>query len=79
MDEKARKRLIFCWRNAKRLPMTIVAIAKITSIMYQVSNIGWKALYKALMKTKAIDPFEMTDRNEVAAIGEPSYTSAVHK
>jgi hypothetical protein len=29
--------------------------------------------------TKATDPFDITERNAVAAIGEPSYTSAVHK
>ena len=27
----------------------------------------------------AIDPLETTERKEVTAIGEPSYTSAVHK
>ena len=31
------------------------------------------------MKVKAMAPFEITDRKEVTAIGEPSYTSAVHK
>ena len=31
------------------------------------------------MKVKAMAPFEITDRKDVTAIGEPSYTSAVHK
>src|SRR5258705_3978578 len=31
------------------------------------------------MKINTIAPFEITERNEVTATGEPSYTSAVHK
>ncbi len=31
------------------------------------------------MKIKATAPFETTDKNAVTAMGEPSYTSAVHK
>ena len=31
------------------------------------------------MKMNAIEPFDTTDKKEVTAIGEPSYTSAVHK
>ena len=35
IDEKARNRLIFCCRMANKLPMTMVAMASITSMVYQ--------------------------------------------
>ena len=79
MEEKARNLLIFCCRNAKRFPIIIVAMDKIISILYHSSAIGLNTLYKAAMKIKAMDPFDITDKKAVVAIGAPSYTSAVHK
>src|SRR5256885_9895288 len=79
MDEKARKRFIFCCLSANKFPTIIVAIASTTIILYHVSSAGWNTLNSADMNTKATAPFETTDKKEVAAIGEPSYTSAVHK
>ena len=32
-----------------------------------------------VININAIAPFEITDKKEVTAMGEPSYTSAVHK
>lgn len=72
MEEKARNRLIFCWRMANRFPVTIVAIASIISIIYHMSCMGWKTRYNMVMKIKATEPLEMTERNEVTATGEPS-------
>ena len=40
---------------------------------------GANTLYKVVSKINAMDPFEITDKKEVTAIGDPSYTSAVHK
>ena len=79
MEEKARNLLMLCWRNAKRLPMIMVAMDKIITILYQSTSIDPKTLYKADIKMKATEPFEITDKKDVAAIGAPSYTSAVHK
>jgi hypothetical protein len=41
-------------------------------ILYHTSCIGWKTLYKVAMNIKATDPFDITDKKEVAAKGAPS-------
>ena len=78
MDEKARKRLMFCCLNANRLPRIIVAIDKLITMMYQICSNGKNTLYKVEIKIKAIAAFVITERKEVTAIGAPSYTFDVH-
>ncbi len=79
MDENARNRFIFCCRKAKRLPMTIVNTEMRNNILYQVVSKPLNALYKTGTITNNIAPLEITDKKEVTATGEPSYTSAVHR
>src|SRR5688500_12882320 len=79
MEEKARNRLIFCWRMANKFPMIMVASAKMIRILYHTLLSGCNTLYNAAIKINAIDTLDTTERKEVTAIGEPSYTSAVHK
>ena len=71
MEEKARNRLMFCCLNANRLPSIIVAIDKLITMMYQICSNGKNTLYKVEIKIKAIADFEITDKKEVTAIGEP--------
>ena len=71
IEEKARNRLILFCLIAKRLPMIMVMIDKINMRVYQVWCIGWKTLYKTVMKINAIAPFETTERKEVTATGAP--------
>ena len=79
MDENAKKRFMFCWRIANKLPINIVMIEIIKIILYHNISKDLKTLYKTETNTNTIAPFDITDRYEVTATGEPSYTSAVHK
>src|SRR6188768_2844565 len=79
MDENARNRLILCCLNANRLPTIMVAIESNITILYQSSCMGANTLYKVESRIKAMDPLDITDKKDVTATGEPSYTSAVHK
>ena len=79
MEEKAKNLLIFCCRIAKRFPTIMVMMDSNITILYHTACMGSNTLYKTETNTNAIAPFEITDKKEVTAMGEPSYTSAVHK
>ena len=42
------------------------------TILYHKSCIGANTLYKVVSKIKVIAPFEITDKKEVTAMGDPS-------
>ena len=79
MEEKAKNLLKLSWRIANKLPINIVAAAKTTSTKYQVLAIGVNTLYNIFTKVNKTAAFDITDKKEVTATGEPSYTSAVHR
>ena len=79
IEEKARKRLMFCCRNANRFPTIMVITDNTISMLYHTACMGANTLYSVEMNTNAMAPLEITDKKEVTAKGEPSYTSAVHK
>src|SRR5690349_4335182 len=79
IEEKAKNRLIFCCRIAKRFPTSIVAIARKATKYIQVELMPPNTLYNVPRKIKTAAPLETTDRKAVTATGDPSYTSAVHR
>src|SRR5690348_18064781 len=79
IEEKARNRFIFCWRIAKRFPITIVVTARIATKYIHVELMPPNTLYNVPRKIKTAAPLETTDRKAVTATGDPSYTSAVQR
>src|SRR5258705_12790799 len=72
IEEKARNRFIFCWRKANRFPVIIVSTETRYSILYQLLSNPRNTLYNTDTSTKSTDPFEITDKYEVTATGDPS-------
>ena len=72
MEENARNRLIFSWRIANKFPIVIVITIEMISMWYHIAPRLLKTFNKLVTKTKTMAPFEMTDKNEVTAIGDPS-------
>ena len=79
IEEKAKKRLKLSCLMANKLPIKMVAAANKINIRYQVLAIGVNTLYNKFTKVNSTAPLEITDKKDVTATGDPSYTSAVHK
>ena len=57
---------------AKRFPIRIVRIERTKIILYHVSASGLNTECRTDTNTKITEPFEITERKEVTAIGAPS-------
>ena len=62
IEEKARKRFMFCCRNANKFPMIIVSTEIRNNILYQISSIVMNTLFNTETNTNMIAPLEITDR-----------------
>jgi hypothetical protein len=72
MEENARNLLKLSCRIANRFPIIMVSKDKMNKMLYHVSAIGRKTVYKTETKTKRTAPFDITDKKEVTAMGAPS-------